>query len=83
MAWTNGNKRWTVQFKSLNGTTCRIDIYKRGYTGTIVDTLIAAANPINYSEDNDSDLLNNVIRFRTGYLRLIENYYNDRVVFIA
>jgi hypothetical protein len=79
MAWTNGNKRWTVQFKSLNGTTCRIDIYKRGYTGTIVDTLTAAANPINYSEDNDSDLLNNVIRFRTGYLRLIENNYNDLI----
>ena len=83
MAWSNGNKKWTVPFKSLNGTDCRVDIYAKDYTGDTVTELsisntsapgCAAANPFEYSEDNDSDLLN-VIRYRTGYLRLIEYEY--------
>lgn len=84
MAWSGGNKRWMVPFVSLNGTSCRIDIYKRGYTGSEVIDLsannpttpgVAAANPFAYSEGDDEDLLNNVIRYRTGYLRLIEETY--------
>lgn len=83
MAWANGNKKWTVPFKSLNGTSCRVDIYARDYTGDTVTELslsntnapgCAAANPFEYSEDNDADLLN-VIRYRTGYLRLVEYEY--------
>lgn len=83
MAWANGNKKWTVPFVSLNGTSCRVDIYARDYAGDTVTELslsntnapgCAAANPFEYSEDNDSDLLN-VIRYRTGYLRLIEHEY--------
>ena len=77
MAWSYGNKRWTVPFVSLNGTSCRIDIYKRGYTGSTFDTLTGAANPFEYEEDDDEDLLNGVIRYRTGYLRLIEEHYGD------
>lgn len=75
MGWNLGNKRWTVPFVSLNGTSCHIDIYKRGYTGSTVDTLTAAADPFGYSEDDSDDLLNDVIRFRTGYIRLIETTY--------
>lgn len=84
MAWSGGNKRWTVPFVSLNGTSCRVDIYKRGYTGSDVIELsannpttpgVAAANPFAYSEGDDEDLLNDVIRYRTGYLRLIEETY--------
>lgn len=77
MAWSNGNRRWTVPFKSLNGTDCRVDIYMRGYTGSTVATLTAAANPFEYFEDNDEDLLNKVLRFRTGYLRIVEHVYGD------
>jgi hypothetical protein len=72
MAWANGNKRWTLPFVSLNGTSCRVDIYQRGYTGSTVTTLTGADNPFEYEEDDDSDLLNGVIRYRTGYLRVIE-----------
>ena len=83
MAWANGNKKWTVPFKSLNGASCRVDIYAKDYDGDTVTELslsntnapgCAAANPFEYSEDNDADLLN-VIRYRTGYLRLIEHEY--------
>lgn len=77
MAWTYGNKRWTVPFLSLNGTSCRVDIYQRGYTGSTVTTLTAAADPFEYDEDNDEDLLSHVIRFRTGYLRVVEANYGD------
>ena len=75
MAWTYGNKKWTVPFLSLNGTSCRVDIYQRGYTGSTVTTLIGAADPFEYEEDNDEDLLSHVIRFRTGYLRVVEESY--------
>ena len=77
MAWSYGNKRWTVPFVSLNGTSCRVDIYKRGYTDSTVETLTGAANPFEYEEDDDEDLLNGVIRYRTGYLRLIESNRGD------
>lgn len=77
MAWDYGNKKWTVPFKSLNGTDCHVDIYARGYTGSTVTTLTGAADPFEYEEDNDEDLLNHVIRYRTGYLRVIEENYAD------
>lgn len=63
--------RWTVPFMSLNGTSCRVDIYDEGFTGDAT-TLTGAANAFEYSEIDDEDLLNMVIRYRTGYLRLIE-----------
>jgi hypothetical protein len=77
MSWTYGNKKWTVPFKSLNGTDCHVDIYARGYTGSTVTTLTGAADPFEYEEDNDEDLLSHVIRYRTGYLRVIEENYAD------
>lgn len=84
MAWSLGNKRWTIPFMSAAGVSCRVDIYKRGYSGSAVTTLsieatnspgYAAANPFEYEENNDEDVLNGVIRYRTGYLRLIEAQY--------
>ena len=74
MSWSEGNLRWTVPFKSLNNTSCRIDIYQNGYTGTFVQSVPAADTPFFYEEDEDEDLLNNVLRYRTGYIRLIEEY---------
>lgn len=77
MAWNYGNKRWTVPFVSLNGTSCRVDIYQRGYTGSSVITLTGADNPFEYAEGDKNDLLNDVIRYRTGYLRVKEDNYGD------
>ena len=83
MAWNRGNKRWTIPFVSLNGTSCRIDIYKRGYTGSEVIELstnnanapaVAAAEPFIFQEDDEEDLLS-VVRVKSGYLRLIEKVY--------
>ncbi len=80
MAWTLGNKRWTIPFVSLKNVSCRIDIYKRGYTGSTVTTLasnvsgapgVAAAQPFYFEEDDDENLLN-VIRIKTGYINLVE-----------
>lgn len=64
--------RWTVPFKSLSGISCRVDIFDEDWTGQVA-TLEGAANPFEYSEIDDEDLLNTVIRYRTGYLRLFEN----------
>ena len=72
MSWIYGNKRWTSSFKSLNGTTCRIDIYMQGYNGVFVQDVVAAADPFFYEEDDSDDLLNDVMRYRTGYIRLVE-----------
>lgn len=68
--------RWTVPFVSFNGTSCHVDIYDEGWTGSVT-TLTGAANPFEYEENNDEDLLNGVIRYRTGYLRVIEQNHGD------
>lgn len=76
------NKRWTIPFKSLNGTNCRIDIYDEGWSGAVTELStananapgVAAADPFYYEEDNDESLLE-VIRYRTGYINLIETVY--------
>ena len=55
MSWSLGNKKWTIPFKSLGNVSCHIDIFKRGYTGSVVTELsinnasapgVAGANPI-------------------------------------
>jgi hypothetical protein len=72
MAWTQGNILWTIPFMSRAGASCRIDIYKRGYTGSQQLQLKGAADPFYFEEDNDSDLLNGVLRYSTGYIRIVE-----------
>lgn len=66
-----------MTFVSLNGTNCRVDIYKRGYEGSEVVTLVGAANPFEYEEEDSEDTLNSVIRYRSGYLRIREDNYGD------
>lgn len=87
MSWTSGNKKWTIPFVSLNGTNCHIDIYKRGYTGSAVVELsptnqnapgYAAADPIFFEEDSEEDLLT-VVRYKTGYINLVEITYNGLI----
>lgn len=73
-------KRWTIPFKSLNNTSCRIDIYEQDWTGSVEtigassSQLVAGANPIYYEEDNDEDLLH-VVRAKTGYINIVELTY--------
>ena len=72
MAWNYGNKTFTVQWKSFNNITCRVDIYIRGSQIPTPLSLKPAVRPFTYEEDNDNDLLNNTIRYKTGYLRIVE-----------
>ena len=67
--------RWRTHFKSLNNRDCWIYIYAEGWTGGVTD-LIAAANPFVFDED-DTDNLLEVIRVKTGFLRIIEEKYGD------
>lgn len=76
MAWSNGNIRWQLQFASRSNVACRVDIYKRDYTGSTVSQLTGAATPVYWDEDDDDDLLN-VYRTKTGYINLIENTYHE------
>lgn len=56
---------WTVRFKSLNGTDCRVDVNGGG------SERMAAANPVSWSEDKSDNLLD-IIRSKSGNLNLIE-----------
>lgn len=69
-------RRWTLPFKSLNGTDCVIDIYEEGYTGNTVTTLTGAAQPFIYEEDNATDLLK-FVRVKTARLCVIEDTYGE------
>ena len=55
----------------MNGTTCRVDIYKRGYSGSSYTTLTGGQDPFFWEEDNDESLLK-VVRQKTGYINVIE-----------
>lgn len=76
MAWDYGNLRWQLQFQSRNKKTCRIDIYKRGYSQSTVTQLTGSDTPVSWDEDNNDDLLS-VYRTKTGYINLIETSYGD------
>ena len=56
---------WTINFVSLNGTTCRAEINGGG------TQILGAANPVTIEEDDSDDLLE-VVRYKTGYLNVIE-----------
>ena len=71
------NIRWQVSFKSLNGTQCRVDIYDNDWPEGVILPVRGAADPFYYDEDNSDDLLNGVLRYRTGYIRVVENYYGQ------
>ena len=56
---------WTINFVSFNGTACRAEINGGG------TQILGAANPVTI-EENDSDDLLEVVRYKTGYLNVIE-----------
>lgn len=67
---------WQINFKSLNGTSCRVDIYdptvpEEAPISPMVYT--GAEDPFYIEEDNSDDLLNGVLRYSTGYIRMIDN----------
>jgi len=55
---------------SFNDTVCHIDIYDSDWASDPL-TLKGAAEPFYYEENDSDDLLNDVIRYRTGYIRII------------
>lgn len=65
------NKRWQLEFTTLQGNRAVISIYKEGYDGTAFDILTPAAVPFETEEDNGEDILTPV-RGHTGYLRVID-----------
>lgn len=69
------NIRWQVTFKSLNGTTYNVNIYDKDWPAGVVMPVRGAADPFFYDEDDSDDILNSVIRYRTGYIRVIEDVY--------
>ena len=84
MAWSKGNVKWTVQFKSKQGYNCYLAIYKRGYTGSAITNLstenanapgVPAENPFYYEEDDSENLLD-VVRIKTGYINMVETVQN-------
>lgn len=68
--------RWTLDFMTVHENSCHIDIYKEGYTGNTVTALVGAGSPFEYQEDNSTDLLE-LVRYKTGYLRLVESTYGE------
>jgi hypothetical protein len=62
--------RYRIPFVTFDGTDAHVDIDIAGYNGSI-QMLTGAANPIEWSEDDDSDLTK-PIRAKTGYVRVIE-----------
>ena len=66
--------RWTTTFKSRGGVTCLVKIYDPDFPSTADPFDVkAAADPFSYQEEDSQDLLNDVMRYRTGYLRIIDD----------
>ena len=66
------NIRWIGSFKSQNGTSCTVNIYSEDWPAGVTMGITLAADPFYFQEENSSDLLNNVMRYRTGYIRVVE-----------
>lgn len=70
------NLRWTMQFESLHGVQCLVKIYDSdGWSGEPT-ALSPGDTPFTYEED-DSDDLTEVIRYRTGTLRVFVDEGED------
>lgn len=66
--------RWTTTFKSRGGVTCLVKIYDPDFPSTVSPMAVTAAtDPFSYQEEDSHDLLNDVMRYRTGYLRIIDD----------
>jgi hypothetical protein len=84
--------KYRLQFKSLNGTGCLVNVYVDGASSSAdtsktgidvpfsvesgVTALTGSANPLTFSE-TDSDNLLDVVRLKTGYLNVIEENPGD------
>lgn len=84
--------KWRLQFKSLQNIGCLVNIYEDNYTSSAdttktganvpfscengVRALMGAAVPFEYEEEDSDDLLE-LIRYRTGYIRVIEVTYDE------
>ena len=72
-------KRWTIPFISQANKQCRIDIYDPTWSGSVTELSItnssapgvASTDPFYYEEEDDEDLLK-VLRYKTGYINLVE-----------
>lgn len=75
-------KRWTIPFVSRQSKQCRIDIYDPSWSGAVTELStnnanspgVAAEDPFYFEEDDDEDLLR-VVRYKTGYINLIETTF--------
>ena len=66
--------RWTTTFKSRGGVTCLVKIYDPDFPSTASPMAVTAAtDPFSYQEEDSQDLLNDVMRYRTGYLRIVDD----------
>lgn len=84
--------KYRLQFKSLNGTGCLVNVYVEGATSSADETktganvpfsvetgvteLIGTADPFTFEED-DSDSLLDFIRTKTGYVNVVEQNVGD------
>lgn len=66
------NIRWFVSFKAFDGTSCRVNIYDNDWPAGVSMGLQGAADPFFFEEGDSDDLLNDVLRYRTGYIRVVE-----------
>ena len=85
--------KWRLQFKSLNGTGCLVNIYEEGYTNSQADTTKTGADvPFAVEtgvteligaavpfeyQEDDSNNLLETIRIKTAYMRVIEMNKHD------
>lgn len=91
MSWMYKNLRWRVQFKSLSGKGCLVNIYDRGYSGGFADlsktgndvpfaveqgvTALQGASDCFYYDEDDEKDFLQFLRVKTGFLRLVEETY--------
>lgn len=70
------NVKWCIEFVSQKGNPCRVDIYDNNWpAGASAIGLIGAADPFSFEEDDTDNLVNDVLRFRTGYINVIEESF--------
>lgn len=63
-------KKWEVPFVSLNGTSCRVEIWVEGHSGGTT-TLLGADAPFTFEESTNQNLLD-FVRTKSGYIRVVE-----------
>ena len=66
---------WQTKFKSFSGKQCRVDIYANDGSGGEIISLIPSDNPFWFEEEKSKDMQTR-LRYRTGYIEVIEESYN-------